>query len=661
MKSLWNDTEAQAFLGDPLQERIYTSQLLGRDPSLVLHGGGNTSLKATAKNIFGEEEEVLYVKGSGWDLATINESGFSAVRLDALTRMAQLEQLSDTAMVRGQRAAMLDPGAPNPSVEAILHAVIPFRFVDHTHADAVVTISNTNDGAERIKDLYGGRVLIVPYVMPGFALARRVATLTGDLNWSRLEGIILLHHGVFTFADDARTSYERMIRIADKAESYLRQNTTVIDNTGSDHQRPVPHDDLVTVAAMRKYSSLRFGDPVVVRADNSNNAVQFSNLPGVAEITARGSLTPDHVIRAKPFPMMIGDDPRDAVEMFAQQYQRYFDNNNNGALICLDLAPRWAVWPGRGVLAFGRSVRDADAILDIVRHTTSAILRAEQLGGWRGLSQSDLFQVEYWELEQAKLKKRGAVAPLQGKVALVTGAGSGIGRACVEQFLEQGAAVIGIDLDEGVKNLSNRRAYLGQICDITDERQLRYGIDRGVVALGGIDIVVNNAGVFTAGKTIADLDGETWKLSLDVNLSAQQAVLRNCIPYLRHGIQPSVIFVGSRNVTAPGPGAAAYSAAKAGATQLARVAALELARFGIRVNIVHPDGVYDTRIWTAEMLQTRARQYGMTVAQYKGRNLLQTEVTSRDVAASICALAGPMFSKTTGAQIPVDGGNDRVI
>jgi NAD(P)-dependent dehydrogenase (short-subunit alcohol dehydrogenase family) len=485
--------------------------------------------------------------------------------------------------------------------------------------------------------------------------------MTRNLDWRRLEGIVLLNHGIFSFADDAKTSYERMIKLVDDAERYLHGHGAVVPSGSKDRTRAAALDDLVTMAKIRKYTSLQFGAAIVTRMDDSDMAVDFSNLPNVSEIAGRGPLTPDHVIRTKSVPVIIKDEPQQDVATFAQQYRRYFETHTNGALTCLDPAPRWAVWPKRGVLAFGRSVKDADVILDIARHTLPAIQRAEHLGGWQVLDPRDLFEVEYWELEQAKLKKPSSPPVLQGKVAVVTGADRGIGRACVEHLLEQGAAVIGLDVHDGVTTLSSRREFLGQVCDITDQRQVQTSIENGVRAYGGIDILVNNAGIFPAGGAIAELDQEIWQRSLEINLSAQQTVLQTCIPFLKHGLDPSVIFVASKNVSAPGPGAAAYSVAKAGVTQLARVAALELAEFGIRVNVLHPDAVYDTGIWTPEVLENRARHYGLTVQAYKTKNLLGTEITSKDVAALICALAGPLFAKTTGAQIPIDGGNERVI
>ncbi len=655
MKSRWNDNNARACGDDLLRLRVYTSRLLGREASLVLHGGGNTSVKATVTDLFGDAIETLYVKGSGWDLASIEAAGFAPVRLDVLRRMAELETLSDTDMVQAQRAAMLDPSAPTPSVEAILHAVIPFRFVDHTHADAVVTVTNTPDGESRIRALYGSRVLIIPYVMPGFVLARTVYEMTRDIDWRRYEGMVLLNHGLFTFADDARESYERMIGLVSEAEDYL---ATQAPFSWQGHAR---EEDLPALARLRRAVSEQRGAPVLAQPDTSDAAVAFSALGGIRDLAGRGTLTPDHVIRTKPAPLIIDTDIDSAVDDYAERYRAYFSRHSNGSQTCLDAAPRWAVWPGHGCVSFGRSAREARIITDIRAHTLSAIMRAEAMGGWRPVSEKDLFDVEYWELEQAKLKKGGPAPVLQGKVALVTGAASGIGKACAEALHEHGAAVLACDINPEITALFDRPGLAGLVCDVTDDAALKAAVNTAVRRFGGLDIIISNAGIFPASAAIEALDPETWAASLDVNLTSHERLLQYAIPYLRLGIDPAVVIIASKNVPAPGPGAAAYSVAKAGLTQLGRVAALELAEHGIRVNMLHPNAVFDTAIWTDEVLERRARHYGLSVQEYRTANLLKSEVTSHDVAALACAMAGPLFAKTTGAQLPVDGGNERVI
>ena len=657
METRWDDDAARKLGDDPLQLRVYTSRLLGREPDLVLQGGGNTSVKIKQTNLFGEEEELLYVKGSGRDMATIEAPGFSPVRLDMLVKIAQLDQLSDGEMFKSLRAALVDPDAPNPSVESVLHAVIPFKFVDHTHADAVLAITNTADGESRIRRIYGPDMFIAPYVMPGFALARKIYRMTRRVDWQRLDGMILLSHGVVTFGETARDSYEKMIRIVTRAEEYHKEQ-----RAKPLHSAPKAEDiDLRTLARLRREVSRTSKAAMFARLDLGSEAVGFANRADVAGIATRGPLTADHVTRAKSIPAIIGSDVEGSVRRYAESYLQYFERNAKRGEACLDPAPRWAVWPGRGIVSFGRSSKDLGIVSDIKDHTMRSIQMAEVLGGWQALPEEEIFRVEYWELQQAKLDREKSNPPLGGKVALVTGAASGIGRACAELLCAQGAAVAALDIRPRTEELFSREEILGQVCDVTRKEDVERAVEKTIQAFGGLDVLISNAGVFPAGEHISQMDGGNWDRSLALNLSSHQFLLKTCIPYLELGIDPSVVVVASKNVPAPGPGAGAYSVAKAGLTQLARVAALELAGAGIRVNILHPNAVFDTGLWTPEVLQSRAEQYGLSVDEYKTNNLLKVEVTARDVAALACAMAGPVFAKTTGAQIPVDGGNERVV
>jgi len=660
MKSLWDDQKAAALASDPLALRVYSSRLLGGDPTLVLHGGGNTSVKTTVENFFGDEEEILYVKGSGWDLGTIEAPGFAPVRLSVPLRMAERETISDTNMVKNLRAGMLDSSAPTPSVETVLHAIIPFKFVDHTHADTVVAVMNTPGGEACMREIYGPNMLIVPYVMPGFILARTVYTMTRDIDWQKLDGILLMNHGVFTFADDAKRSYERHIEIVTQAEAYVAQHTEPRSSITTPTQVDLPE-----LARLRRAVSQARGTATLAQLNAGAEAVAFSTMPAIADVGTRGLMTPDHVLRTKRTPVMITSNVEEDVATYAENYRAYFERNKelyaDKKLNMLDPAPRWAIWPGQGTVALGRTVGEASIISDINYHTIHAIEQAEALGGWQVLSEPEIFEVEYWELEQAK-GRAGAPGPvLQGKIALVTGAASGIGRACVEALHAQGATVAALDINPAITTAFTQKGILGQTCDVTSAEQLKAAIEATVRQFGGLDILVCNAGMFPSSQTIETMDAKAWSRSLELNLTSHQQLLQLAIPYLKLGVDPAVVIIASKNVPAPGPGAGAYSVAKAGLTQLARVAALELGQFGIRVNVMHPNAVFDTGIWTPEVLEKRAASYGISVDAYKKNNVLQVEITSKDVAALACAMVGPLFSKTTGAQVPIDGGNDRVI
>lgn len=657
MKSLWSEAEARKFK-TPLEQRVYTSRLLGANPELVLHGGGNTSVKTAERDFFGDPVEVLHVKGSGWDLATIEAAGFAPVRMEALLKMAKLDRLADAEMVKQQRAAMLDPGAPNPSIEAILHAVIPQTFVDHTHANAVVALTNHKEGRKVVEDLYGDRVAILPYVMPGFDLAKAVARALAKVDARGLEGLILMNHGIFTMHDGARESYELMIQLVSEAERRLTRTL------GKPFSLPKARatEDLHTLAAIRGAVSKLRGAAVIASLDASREAVGFSARADVARLATRGPLTPDHTIRTKRIPAVVGEDPETALTKYAEAYRAYFETNEKGETM-LPPDPRWLVWKGQGVVSFGATESEAAVIRDIATHTwkTIQVTEAAFAGGWRPLPAAKLFEIEYWELEQAKLRKGGAIPTHQGKVAIVTGSAAGIGFACAESLAQQGAKVVGIDLSPEIVAQMEKIGGIGIVANLTDEARVKESVEGVVRQFGGIDILVSNAGIFTAGAYLDDLEQSNWDKSMAVNLTSHQKLLKHTIPFLKKGVDPAVVLVGSRNVNAPGAGAASYSCAKAGLTQLCRVAALELAPFGVRCNIIHPDAVFDTKLWTPENLKRSAERYGLTVEEYKTRNLLKTEIKSRDVGDMVAAMASPLFGKTTGAQVPVDGGNDRVI
>lgn len=656
MKSLWNDQDAAHFTSD-LELRVYSSRLLGSDPSLVLHGGGNTSVKIQQENLVGEQETILYVKGSGWDLATIEAPGFTPIRIDHLLKLAKLERLSDLQMVNELKTQQTVASAPTGSVEAILHAALPFKYVDHTHANAVVTITNTADGEQRIRELYGDEVIIVPYVMPGFDLARQVADSFAADATARTRGMVLMNHGIFSFGETAKAAYECMIELVAKAEGYLAEKGAGSVPPGKGRMAiKAP----LTLAALRQKVSAVAGSPMLLCQYTDRPTMDFCQRDDLAVISQRGPATPDHVIRTKRIPALQGD-----IEGYVEAYKAYFQThapNARSAVEMLDPAPRVMLDPELGMITVGKSAGECAINADIYQHTMEIIQRAELLGGWQALPAADIFDVEYWELEQAKLRKGGNPPPFQGEVALVTGAASGIGAACVQSLLQRGSAVIGVDLNPAITELHQRPDYLGICGDITDPATVRQALEGAAENFGGLDMLVLNAGMFPGGARIAELQDDLWRKVMTVNLDANLTLMRECHPLLK--LAPAggrVVVIGSKNVPAPGPGAAAYSASKAALNQLARVAALEWGGDNIRINSLHPDAVFDTGLWTDEVLQARADHYGLTVQQYKTKNLLKAEVTSADVAELAAAMCGPLFAKTTGAQVPVDGGNDRVI
>ncbi|MBV6436032.1 MAG: bifunctional aldolase/short-chain dehydrogenase [Phototrophicaceae bacterium] len=650
--------KASAFTTD-LAQLVYVSRLLGSDQSLVLFGGGNTSVKVTETDLYGEPEARIYVKGSGHDLATIREEGFAPLRLIETGRLAELPALSDAEMVDALASYKIRAAAPAPSVEAVLHAALPGKFVLHTHADAVVTITNTPSGERFIREIYGEHALIVPYVMPGFTLARTVVELWRAHATDSTDVVVLMNHGVFTWGDTAKDAYDRMISVVQQAEQFLADHGA--------YEWPYSSSDplidrVLLQADLRKRISQAAGAPMLLTYYPSSKGFGLMKLDNAAELATRGPLTPDHVIRTKRVPL-IGRD----VEQYVTAYRDYFDAHSEDSgrtLEMLDPAPRVVLDPELGMMSAGRTMAEAELAGRIASQTIVAIVRAEALEKWQPLASQHIFDVEYWELEQAKLKSTVTRREFEGEVALVTGGASGIGKAIVDRLLELGAAVIALDIDRSVYDNVHVESpeYLGIGVDLTDSQKTREALHYAMWVFGGLDMVVLNAGIFPPSSQIADQDADVWKRAFDVNVNSNMELLKATYPLLKLAPRGGrVAVVGSKNVPAPGPGASAYSASKAALNQLARVAALEWGKDGIRVNIVHPNQVFDTALWTDEIIAARAAQYGLTVDAYRTNNVLRTDVNSRDVARVVAALLGPDFSRTTGAQVPVDGGNERVI
>jgi len=630
---------------------IKVSRRLGADPSLVLHGGGNTSAKSTRTDITGSELDVLYVKGSGHNLAEIGPDGFTPLRLERVLALAKLSALDDLSYVNELRQASLDADAPVASIEAVLHGVLPHRFVLHTHADAVVTLTNQVDGERLISEILGDGVLVLPYVKPGFDLAVQVVAALRDCDPRQLKGIVLLNHGLFTFSDDAEDALRMHLDLVARASETLPDLPA--NSTKTEAANPLDY------ANLRAQWSQAAGFPMILHRRESTIADALIASEDVTELATRGPLTPEHVIHTKREPL-VGRDFAD----YADNYRSYVEAHRTGIagdIVAIDPAPRVLLDAKLGLVTAGTTPKAATIAADIAEHTAAAVLQAEAMSGYRTLSPAESFEIEYWTLEQRKLATKRTNGPFVGEVALVTGAASGIGRACGIALQEAGAVVIAVDRDPAVLE-ANGPAWMGVVADVTDAAALTSALHAGVLRFGGLDILVPSAGVFAASHPLAGFPESAWKKSLDVNVTGLLTLLGVAHPFLALAPRGGrVVLIGSKNVPAPGPGAAAYSASKAAASQLARVAALEWAKDRINVNIVNPDAVFDTALWSAELLEERAAKYGMTVAEYKRRNLLGTEITSTDVGRLVVAMCSDIFRGTTGAQISIDGGSDRII
>jgi rhamnose utilization protein RhaD (predicted bifunctional aldolase and dehydrogenase)/NAD(P)-dependent dehydrogenase (short-subunit alcohol dehydrogenase family) len=684
MKNRWDDREARSFVarykaeGADLALRTYSARLIGEDPSLVLHGGGNTSVKTVKLTPTAEQARVICIKGSGWDLATIEPEGHPAVRMDALQRLRALPLLSDEDMVNALRTNMLDSAGPTPSVETLLHAFLPHRFVDHTHADAVLAVTNQPDSERRAKAWVGKHLGVVPYIMPGFALAKLAAEIYE--RDPRVEGLVLIKHGIFTFGETARQSYERMIEWVNRAERLISRSkrfafhpTRIRDQSDS---------ALVAIAAnlLRGHCFLTRSaakqeeprQPLIVRHRGDDAILQFVTSREAAQLSQRGPATPDHVIRTKAKPLLLPpirvDDGkafsaalRTRLDTYVEAYTNYFKTQTRIKGVVrtpLDPIPRVILVPGMGMFGLGLDVKAADVALDIYQHTIDVISSASRIGRYQALPEGDLFDIEYWSLEQAKLGK-AVEKPFTGKVVWISGAAAGIGLATAKAFSRQGAHLFLTDRDDStlkaaLGNLGLGRQAVGISCDVTQRNQVEASFELCSATFGGVDIVVSNAGVAPMHE-IASCPEPTLRESYEVNFFAHQFVAQAAVRiFERQGLGGVLLFNASKSAFNPGPGFGPYTLPKAGVIALMRQYAVEVGKIGVRVNAVNADRV-QTSLYAGGLLAKRAKARGLTLEEYVKGNLLGEEVFAEDVAQAFVALA--QARKTTGAVFPVDGGN----
>jgi rhamnose utilization protein RhaD (predicted bifunctional aldolase and dehydrogenase)/NAD(P)-dependent dehydrogenase (short-subunit alcohol dehydrogenase family) len=677
MQSRWNEAEARAAVdryaaagvSEDVALRTYTTRLIGGDPLLVLHGGGNTSVKTRMPDLMGDTHEVLCVKGSGWDMGNIEPAGLPAVKLRALRGLRKRETLSDEEMVDIQRANLIDPRAPNPSVETLLHAFLPHKFVDHAHAAAVLSLVDQPDSEALVREVYGGSMGFVPYVIPGFKLAKlavEVFEAKADVH-----GLILDKHGLFTFGADAREAYERMIDAVSLAEARLERGRRAVFAPAAFPKLPAKSTEIAPI--LRGACAVRAaagGEPrrfvLDYRVDPAIlNYVSGADLESYAR---RGVVTPDHVIRTKRIPLIVpmpesgrleafAEAVRSAVARYAADYEAMFARQNarmGGGKVKLDPMPRVVLVAGMGLFGLGPTPKDAAIAADLAENTVRVITDAEAIGRFEALGEADLFDVEYWSLEQAKLK--GAVVkPFTGQVAVVTGGGSGIGRATAKAFAAEGATVAVLDIDRDAAVAAGREAGgLGYRCDVTDPAQVREAFAVVVDRYGGVDILVSNAGAAWQGR-IGSVPDEELRQSFELNFFAHQSVARAAVNImLKQGTGGVLLFNISKQAVNPGPDFGPYGLPKTATLALMRQYAIDYGSAGIRSNGVNADRIR-TGLLTDDMVAERAKARGVSKAEYISGNLLKREVTAADVAQAFVALA--KARSTTGHVMTVDGGN----
>ncbi|RFZ82546.1 bifunctional aldolase/short-chain dehydrogenase [Shinella sp. WSJ-2] len=677
MQSKWSQAEFDAVVGAYEQAgvnrdvaiRTYTTRLLGSVPQLVLHGGGNTSVKTTLIDHDGTAVEVLCVKGSGWDMGKIEPAGLPALRLAPLKAMVEYETLSDDDMVMLQRRLLLDPAAPNPSVEAILHAILPFKHVDHTHANAIVALTNQPNGEAIIRELFP-EMIIVPYVMPGFDLSK--ACLEAFSKRPDAPGMILLKHGIFTWSDDPREAYENMIAAIDRAEKRIAEGEASPFGRFIAKAEPLASvSDIAPILrgaiALPGQEEGRFRRFVLERRAN-DRILDFCGAPNVADLVRRGNATPEHVIHIKRFGIALpapqaneletwGEKVTAAVSAYISDYKAYFERNNarcGGGKTMLDPMPRVFYIEGIGLFAAGPTQKAARICADVAEATIEVIRGAEGIDRFEALSEEDLFDIEYWSLEQVKLAKQ-VEKPLTRQVAVVTGGAGGLGLAVAEALRAQGAEVALIDVDaDRAESEARRLGALAVACDLTDEKAAVDAIAKVAETYGGIDILVSNAGAAFQGALL-DVADSTFKAAFDLNFWSHHYIARAAVKVMRkQKTGGSIVFNVSKQAVNPGSDFGPYGTSKAALMALMRQYALEHAADGITVNAVNPDRIR-TRLMTDAMVEERAQARGVTPEVYMRGNLLQREVTANDVADAVLHLATARTS--TGAVITVDGGN----
>jgi rhamnose utilization protein RhaD (predicted bifunctional aldolase and dehydrogenase)/NAD(P)-dependent dehydrogenase (short-subunit alcohol dehydrogenase family) len=679
MQSRWVDRDAKAavdryaalgFASD-LALRVYTTRLLGGDPKLVLHGGGNTSLKTKMRDFAGDEVDVLWVKGTGADMAAIEPSGMVAVRLDPLRKLRTRDDLSDHDMARVQRAHLIEPEAPNPSVELLLHAFMPHAFVDHTHANAVLSLIDQPDGAQLCHEVYASRVGLVPYVRPGFGLAKAAAAL--DKN-PKAEGLILDKHGIFSFGASAQESYERMIDLVSRAEERLAKNRKAVFAAARLPEQVPPSPDIAPIirgsCSIRNEGGEGAHRRMILEFRSSDAVLNFVNGADLQRYAASMVITPDYAIRTKRRPLILPAPEagkldafkraaHDAVAAYVTGYTKYFDNHNaraGGGKRMLDPLPRVVLVPGLGLYGLGRSAKDARIAADLAEAAVATITDAEAIGRFQTISEADDFDIEYWPMEQAKLG-RMKVPPLAGQVVAITGAGGAIGYATATAFAAAGAEVALLDVDyDAVKSKAAALggAALPILCDVTNDGTVKAAFDQIVRVFGGVDIVISNAGAAWQGR-IGEVSDETLRKSFELNFFGHQRVAQAAVKImLAQGTGGCLLFNVSKQAVNPGPNFGPYGLPKAATLLLVRQYAVDYGADGIRSNGVNADRIR-SGLLTDDFIKERSKARGVSEKDYMSGNLLGREVTADDVAQAFLHQA--LELKTTGDITTVDGGN----
>ena len=678
MENLWSESAAQGL--DERDKLVYMSRLIGANPDLVVWGGGNTSIKVTEKDFLGREVEVMRIKGSGSDLKSMERWQFPRLELEKVLPVFTREQMSDEEMVDYLDRCVLDPNSPRPSIETLLHAFLPFMCVAHSHADAVVGLTNNRDADNILRRVYGPEVAVVEYLRPGFQLSKLVGLAVKES--PNLSGVVLVNHGLFTWGDSAKDAYDRHIALVNQAEEYAAQGSEKAV-FGGWQRNPLPaaaRQEIAAALAPTLRGLVSQQRRAVLRFDDSPEVLEFIGSAEGQRLSGIGPATPDHLIHTKRKPLWLAvADPADTAAVqeslrqgmadYAGEYAAWYQQHTSGQDTMLDPYPRVILLPGVGMWTTGRDARATRITNDIYHHTINVLRTAQAVSDYTSLTAQDAYDAEYWPLELYKLTLAPPEKELARQVALVTGAASGIGKVIAQRLAAEGAHIIVTDVDgagaeetaAAINAAAGPERAAAFPMNVADAGQVAAVFQDVRRVYGGLDILVSNAGIAPVGLIDA-LPLADWQRSLDINATGHFLVAAAAVKLLKEqGRGGSLVFIGTKNVPAPGAEFGAYSVAKAAEVQLARVLALENGQYGIRVNVVNPDAVFQgSQLWSEQLRQERAAAHGVTVAGleefYQQRNLLKAKVFAEDVAETVLFLASNRAAKTTGAMIPVDGG-----
>ncbi|MDR6553285.1 bifunctional aldolase/short-chain dehydrogenase [Paenibacillus qinlingensis] len=679
--NLWEASKANA-VSKGVEEIVYRSNLLGTDRAVCNWGGGNTSYKTIEKDFRGRDVEVMWVKGSGSDLGTMKAKNFTGLRMEDIRPLIERDEMSDEEMVAYLANCMIDSKHPRASIETLLHAFLPFKNVDHTHPDAIISLCCAHNGRELAKEIYGDRFVWVPYVRPGFTLSKMIAD--GVRNNPKAELVLMEKHGLVTWGETSEESYAKTIDVINEAASFIEARVNEANLYGGSKYESLSveaRNELLAQVLPVVRGAVSNEKRMILTIDSADDVLQFVNSRDAATLSQVGAACPDHLVHTKMKPLYIDWNPTNGdaesltealkagIEAYKEEYKAYFDRNKNEGDVINEAAPRVILIPGIGMINTGKSWAMAQISGALYHRAISVMRGATALGTFVSLSENESFNVEYWPLELYKLTLAPAEAEFSRQVAFITGGAGGIGSVTARQFLKDGAHVVLADLNlEGAQKLAaelneqygENRAIAVRM-DVTKEEEVEAAFRESILSYGGIDIIVNNAGLATS-SPFDETSLKEWNLNMNVLSTGYFLVAREAFKIMKtQKVGGSMVFVGSKNSVFAGKNASAYSTAKAAEIHLARCIAAEGGEFGIRVNSVLPDAILQgSAIWNSNWRNERAAAYGIEPDQleehYRKRTTLLVNIFPKDVAEAIVYFASSKAAKTTGCMITVDGG-----